>query len=344
MPPPILLLKTRSSPNDGYDEFFTANNYTPTFVPVLEHRFNDKNLAHVRSLFTTGAFNASDNSNAKTPSPKYGGMIFTSQRAVEGFANMISQHGRTSNSTPNYTSQSISKSKSKSKSNRSTKLTIYLPVPTHSQDIPLYTVGPATARTLTTLRNAHLPSSTIHGADTGTGEKLAHLMLQHYNALHNAEDENPTLLFLVGEQRRDIIPRTLMDPNLPPNMRIPVEEIVVYETGEMESFEGDFKKVVELAEAESKGKGKGKGEDVTWVVVFSPSGCEAMLRVLELGPYAKDDGGHENVFVATIGPTTRDHLRGLGFEPHVCAEKPTPKGVEEGIRRFMEERALKITS
>jgi hypothetical protein len=93
MPPPILLLKTRSSPNDGYDEFFTANNYTPTFVPVLEHRFNAKNLSHVRSLFTTGAFNASDNTNPT--GPKYGGMIFTSQRAVEGFANMISQDGCT---------------------------------------------------------------------------------------------------------------------------------------------------------------------------------------------------------------------------------------------------------
>ncbi|KAJ5136080.1 hypothetical protein N7448_004634 [Penicillium atrosanguineum] len=300
---PILLLKTRSSPNDGYDEFFNTNNYTPTFVPVLEHRFNDKNLVHVRSLFATGAFNASDNtnsiSNPKTPSPKYGGMIFTSQRAVEGFANMISQHG--------------------------------LPPP--SQDIPLYTVGPATARTLTTLRNAHLPSSTIHGADTGTGEKLAHLMLQHYNTLYTEEKENPTLLFLVGEQRRDIIPKTLMDPNLPHNMRIPVDELVVYETGEMGSFEGDFRRVVELAE--------GKDEGVTWVVVFLPSGCEAMLRVLELGPYAKDDGdGNGNVFVATIGPTTRDHLRGLGFEPHVCAEKPSPEGVGEGIKRFMEQRAL----
>ncbi|KAJ5125311.1 hypothetical protein N7526_007488 [Penicillium atrosanguineum] len=295
---PILLLKTRSSPNDGYDEFFNANNYTPTFVPVLEHRFNDKNLVHVRSLFATGAFNASDNtnsiSNPKTPSPKYGGMIFTSQRAVEGFANMISQHGRTSHPTPHYTSRPKPKSNFKSTFNR---------------NIPLYTVGPATARTLTTLRNAHLPSSTIHGADTGTGEKLAHLMLQHYNTLYTEEKENPTLLFLVGEQRRDIIPKTLMDPNLPHNMRIPVDELVVYETGEMGSFEGDFRRVVELAE--------------------------------ELGPYAKDDGdGNGNVFVATIGPTTRDHLRGLGFEPHVCAEKPSPEGVGEGIKRFMEQRAL----
>jgi uroporphyrinogen-III synthase len=90
--PPILLLKTKSSPHDGYHDFFSANNYTPSFIPVLEHRFHTENLAQVRSLFASGAFD----SNASENHTKYGGMIFTSQRAVEGFANMIAQHGRTS--------------------------------------------------------------------------------------------------------------------------------------------------------------------------------------------------------------------------------------------------------
>lgn len=96
--PPILLLKTKSSPHDGYDDFFSANDYTPSFIPVLEHRFHTENLAHVRELFASGAFdsNASDNPNG----PKYGGIIFTSQRAVEGFAEMIDQHGRTSRFPP----------------------------------------------------------------------------------------------------------------------------------------------------------------------------------------------------------------------------------------------------
>jgi uroporphyrinogen-III synthase len=83
MPPtPILLLKTKSSPHDGYEDFFSAHNYTPTFIPVLEHRFHKNNLTQVRDLFSTGAFNASR---------KYGGLIFTSQRAVEGFAQMIEE-------------------------------------------------------------------------------------------------------------------------------------------------------------------------------------------------------------------------------------------------------------
>jgi uroporphyrinogen-III synthase len=132
-------------------------------------------------------------------------------------------------------------------------------------------------------------------------------------------------LFLVGEVRRDIIPKTLMDERLPVEKRVGVEELVVYETGVMDSFEGDFENVV-----------RGLEGDV-WVVVFSPTGCEAMLRVLGLGPFAgTGTGTGKRVFVATIGPTTRDHLREkFGFEAHVCAPRPSPEGVLEGIEAFM---------
>ncbi|OQE43626.1 hypothetical protein PENCOP_c003G07767 [Penicillium coprophilum] len=285
-PTPILLLKTKSSPHDGYEDFFSAQNYTPTFVPVLEHRFLKNNLTQVRDLFTTGAFK----NNASTPR-RYGGLIFTSQRAVEGFAQMIEDEKHVNFNTPN---------------------------------LILYTVGPATARTLTTLHKKHLPDATIHGADTGTGENLAHLILEHYDNLHPTH--KPSLLFLVGEVRRDIIPRTLMDDALPVGKRVGVEELVVYETGVMGSFEGDFADVV------------GREEGDVWVVVFSPTGCEAMLRVLGLGPFAGTGtgAGRGRVFVATIGPTTRDHLREkFGFEAHVCAPKPSPEGVLEGIEAFM---------
>lgn len=100
--PPILLLKTKSTPHDGYDDFFSTNGYTPSFIPVLEHRFHTENLASVRELFASGAFNT-DSTSTTTHGPKesngsekkYGGMIFTSQRAVEAFAEMIEENGRT---------------------------------------------------------------------------------------------------------------------------------------------------------------------------------------------------------------------------------------------------------
>jgi hypothetical protein len=79
---PVLLLKTRSTPHDSYDEYFSNEPFTPTFVPVLEHSPNLQNLDSIRSLLQGGKFGRDDNA-------KYGGMIFTSQRAVEGFAKVV---------------------------------------------------------------------------------------------------------------------------------------------------------------------------------------------------------------------------------------------------------------
>jgi len=78
------------------------------------------------------------------------------------------------------------------------------------------------------------------------------------------------------------------------------------------------------------------------VVVFSPTGCRELLGVLGVG---REGEGRQRkrrkFFVATIGPTTRDYLvREFGFEPDVCAERPSPEGVEEGMRRFLEGRGL----
>jgi Uroporphyrinogen-III synthase len=168
------------------------------------------------------------------------------------------------------------------------------------------------------------------------------MILEHYNGLYSPESKitKPPLLFLVGEQRRDIIPRTLMDETLPSRDRIHVDELVVYETGVMDSFETDFARAVERGRRFVSGDVEG-GEKVMWTVVFSPTGCDAMLRVLDLSPGSAttsgDVEGKRGEFVTTIGPTTRDHLRSkYGFDPHVCAEKPSPEGVGGGIEAFME--------
>lgn len=166
----------------------------------------------------------------------------------------------------------------------------------------------------------------------GNGEALAHYMLDHHGKWYRDQKVKPSLLFLVGEQRRDIIPKTLMDPMLVEDRRIQVDELVVYGTGVMESFEQDFTKL--LLET--------KDNPMRWVVVFSPTGCEAMLRALglldpETGK-SKPIGlpKSRSTFVATIGPTTRDFLRNsFGFEPDVCADKPSPEGVAAGIRTFL---------
>ena len=86
---PILLLKTKSTPDDSYEEYFTSSSFSPTFVPVLEHKANGANLEKVWSLVV----------NRELPN-HYGGMIFTSQRAVEAFANVVEDIERSSQAVP----------------------------------------------------------------------------------------------------------------------------------------------------------------------------------------------------------------------------------------------------
>jgi uroporphyrinogen-III synthase len=310
---PILLLKTKSTPNDGYEDQFSAEKdgilFEPTFVPVLEHKFLDEGLNVVRDLLQNKQI-------GKDAGSQYGGLIFTSQRAVEAFARLV-EEGKGGSLHPAFRfKQDLMKA--------GNERWPYL------QDVPVYTVGPATSRALRAIPQE--PLLNIFGSDTGNGEALAHYMLDHYGEWYKEYTVKPPLLFLVGEQRRDIILKTLMDPDLPNDRRIQVDELVVYGTGVMESFEEDFTKLL----LETKDK------RLRWVVVFSPTGCEAMLRSLDLldPETGKAKTGEQlsrrNNYIATIGPTTRDFLRTkFGFEPDVCASKPSPEGVEEGIRQFL---------
>lgn len=88
---PMLLLKTKSTPHDGYEEYFSVVKgkdeklcYEPTFVPVLEHRFQEEALGAVRGLLKNKEI-------SKNAGARYGGLIFTSQRAVEAFARVVEE-------------------------------------------------------------------------------------------------------------------------------------------------------------------------------------------------------------------------------------------------------------
>jgi uroporphyrinogen-III synthase len=141
-----------------------------------------------------------------------------------------------------------------------------------------------------------------------------------------------------------------MDPTHAGANRIHVDELVVYETGVMESFAQDF--ALHISQLESDAR-----HSVVVVVVFSPSGCEALLRCLgyiddgkKLTEKGRSRGdGKKNVpsqaeegtryIIVTIGPTTRDYLeREFEFKADICAEKPSPEGVGEGVKKFLAER------
>ncbi|KAK1774044.1 tetrapyrrole biosynthesis, uroporphyrinogen III synthase [Copromyces sp. CBS 386.78] len=295
---PIFLLKTKSTPGDSYQEQFSSEtdgfNFEPFFVPVLEHRFKDEGLATVRQLLQTKAIGTG-------PECAYGGMVFTSQRAVEAFTHLV-QEVTGDERWP------------------------------HLQGIPVYSVGPATTRALKAVPQQ--PPLQVFGEHTGNGETLAPYIIEHYGEWYKNRPTKPPLLFLVGEQRRDIIPKKLMDPALPSDKFIRIDEVVVYGTGVMESFQQDFTKLLKQTE----------NRPARWVVVFSPSGCDGMLSAL--GWLNESSGRVEGeiqkegrkTYIATIGPTTRLHLvNSFGYEPDVCAEQPSPEGVWEGINRFWNE-------
>ncbi|KAF2195400.1 tetrapyrrole biosynthesis, uroporphyrinogen III synthase [Zopfia rhizophila CBS 207.26] len=292
---PILLLKTKSVPTDAYEKHFStldAGRYEPAFVPVLEHRFKQDALDEVRQCVTNRGFVAS----SRHGSAKYGAIIFTSQRAVEAFTRVI-------NDIRECTSDSLDK---------------LLPATT-----PFYVVGPATARGLKAL-NLSCP---ILGEETGNGEVLSTFILEHYNSLYS-NCTKPPILFLVGEKRRDIIPKTLQSNGLSPERRSKVDELVIYETGEMQSFKSEFSSIWK--------KNVERKLQLQWIVVFSPTGCKAMLESLGLLDRAtgkmRPDPGPRNIRIATIGPTTRDYLIDeFGFSPDACAEKPSPEGVGDAI-------------
>ncbi|MCJ1357295.1 MAG: hypothetical protein MMC33_007291 [Icmadophila ericetorum] len=349
---PILLLKTLSKPDAYLSHFTTATpsssssglKFSPTFIPVLRHSFVRPALDTLRTLLL----------NQFT---SYSGLIFTSQRAVEAFAHVVEN--------------AVLEDMDEERERMRVKL--------RELKLPFYTVGPATSRSLEAIRDEHFPLCTVEGKETGNGAGLAaYILLRQGGQMPQepsiragqadttdaliqdssgttATEPSPTplpLLFLVGEQRRDIIPKILMSPSLAAEQRIAIEEMIVYETSVMESFAIDFRRVLS----------ENQVSELIWIVVFSPTGCEAMLKVLgwlkdesssEFSAYEglagpkktiirkEDVNQRTRVYLATIGPTTRDYLREeFGCEVDVCAKKPSPEGVGRGVEGYMREHGL----
>ncbi|KAL8653543.1 MAG: hypothetical protein Q9210_002025 [Variospora velana] len=329
---PVVLLKNASSGHtDPYTTHLSADPsfpnviYHPFYVPVLEHTYFTKPILTAFEPF----HEESSVENATTKFP-YGGLIFTSQRAVEAFAAAVAQIFPKGEGNPSGNEKRI------------LQCLNYLV-------IPLYAVGPATALSLDKIRAKHLPACRVLGGeDAGSGKMLAGLILGDYNASHrqamtditskkHSSGHKKPLLFLTGAKHRDIIPVTLH--SAPIEQRIGVEELTVYTSTESESFAADIATTFEANAA----------APLRWVVIFSPTGGETLLRALgwledkTARIHGPDDPCwvSRNTFIASIGPTTRDYVKKqFGFEVDVCAEKPSPEGVRQGIEDFMQKREL----
>lgn len=150
-------------------------------------------------------------------------------------------------------------------------------------------------------------AANILGAECGSGEVLAELIL--------ADAPASPLLFLVGETRRDVIPRTLAAAG------VGVEELVVYETTVAEEFREEFRSAVQRTEGVRR-----------WIVVFSPAGADVAVGVLR----EHGESGESGSCIAAIGPTTEKCLADtLDRRPEAVAGKPSPEGLWEAVTVFM---------
>lgn len=302
-PIPIVLLKS-PSPTPASDAYTTHLSpvFTPHFVPVLSHNLLPDPLI---KLFLTHL-----SPSSRTPFP-YGALIFTSQRAVACFNTAL-------------TSPPIQRLPEETKK---------------ALRISLYTVGPATEKALREIRDREIPQCKIFGGErAGNGEMLARSMLGEGDIedKYTIQDDGggkprmKPVLFLVGETRRDIIPRMLMSPDLGVEDRIQVDEMVVYQTNESDEFQFAFESTIKQIDASI----------TRWIVLFSPTAGKGVLK--GLGWLDETTGRRietltkRSTFVACIGPTTRDYLeKEFGVIADVTASRPSPQGVKDCIESFM---------
>lgn len=270
--------------------------FQPIFVPVLQHRHI--NLDLLESVITSGRL------EQDTEAGGYGALIVTSQRAVEALGAVLDRV-KGLPTTPFVYRIEISNYLSHAENSTwEAKVTSLL------ANTIVYIVGPATASAITKLG---FTASNVLGAECGNGEVLSKFIVSSYN-----KPQKP-ILFLVGEIRRDIIPKTLIAAS------IGVEEMVIYETTVEESFREKFTQVVK----ETDGNGS-----MRWICVFSPSGADVAVDVLK-EHWASANGSKS--CIAAIGPTTERCLEdALDRKPEVTARKPSPEGLLEAIIGFME--------
>ncbi|TQS35311.1 hypothetical protein Golomagni_04274 [Golovinomyces magnicellulatus] len=295
----IIFLKSKDEADEYQKQFSKIEDdikYDLIFVPVVKHKFNESELKRLRKILHERKIGKEINS-------KYGGLIFTSQRAVEAFALIVLEG--VENGSGDYRDWP------------------YL------QDVPIYAVGPATNRALKSIPLDH--PLNIRGSNTGNGESLAEFILADYSEWYRDWDFKCPLIYVTCERRSDAILKKLMNSELGINF-IPVVELDIYSTSILPTFEQNLIHSLQSKEA----------NNLVWIVIFSPLGGEAMLRTLNLidpktgRATAKPPHSRRRIFFASIGPTTYESLKlNFGFVADVYATKPTSESLEQSIRDYL---------
>ncbi|KOG96758.1 uroporphyrinogen-III synthase HEM4 [Saccharomyces eubayanus] len=175
----------------------------------------------------------------------------------------------------------------------------------------VYTVGPATADFIK--RSGFLDIR--GGKDAGNGSVLADMIINDLTTDTVAQPPNE-LLFLVGEIRRDIIPKKLFGKG------IKVREVVTYKTEDLDDNFVRFKNVVKSDDEDER--------SLNWVVVFSPQGTKEITQYLSV----KGHLSNARIRIASIGPTTKKYLDDNNIASDVVSPKPDPKSLLDAIESY----------
>ncbi|KAF5353240.1 hypothetical protein D9756_007891 [Leucocoprinus leucothites] len=286
MPNVILLRSPAESQPDPYESTLLAASLNPYSIPALETSFT--HLSDLQSLVSLG------------PQAKdYAGVIITSKRSCEAWT--TAAKNQLASLSPN----DVSRSELKASLVAWTK-------------VPFYVVGKGTAAALEEFRELCLESGVnstldIRGQETGTGEQLAHFILED---IRGDRDSN-NLLYLTGDKNRDTVSKILSSEEAKAS-NITLHTLQVYETH----------------------------DNIWWFVFFAPSSSQFAYPMLSehFQFIPKDSPSVSNATsalpiarVAAIGRVTSAFLEEeLKVRVDAIAAKPSPEALAAAISSAME--------
>lgn len=221
------------------------------------------------------------------------------------------------------------------------------------EELPFFVVGKATSDALLGLQDCPTTPERVLGAESGTGERLAHYMREWFGAEHGEGDRKP-LLYLVGDKNKETIQQLLWDG------RIETDRVQVYETEIIESFGANLETALDSFSHEDT-KRSGSSAPIqslpplpmVYLTLFSPSSALPTLThlrrlaILPASPSTSQSTSPPTIPISSssislrlrfiaIGPVTSNYLideQGISVEDVLVAEKPEAESVRAVLQR-----------
>ena len=225
----------------------------------------------------------------------YDGVVFTSQRAVESWKDACKAINRSVNGR------------------RLVFYFCYIYIDIHVYEliynswnvINFYSVGQATTKAIEDLKGEvdeeFLPSEVI-GGHTGNGHNLGEYIANENN-MNNKHIK--TLLHLIGDKTSSDLSNVLQ------SNQIKLDKLQVYET-QLINDQDLLNKI--------------KDESFEWIMIFSPSGAQLILKVIQ--------SIDKDVKVSVIGPTTSKKVKEMGFKVQVEPKEPNIKEITKSMKQI----------